>query len=765
MVIYLKSGELFDGIGIEGTTVVYEGVRMSMAIGCITCLYMMGIILNSQHCFFKRNTLVTITCWLLLSGSGYIEEVGAGKMALTEIEIRVLPTLRMIPTTNIASGMRGQTLSVDPELRRSIFDKVLCFDLENIRERIVYVIKCDNIKSVISRDCVFSIIQSPTNCNSLKVISSMSDGPGFNFVKIFADYQLKLSNFEKVKKGSEFIIFNQSLVRLELCSLERKHPINNSPWLKSQEATFLRRGEKEWENKTRVDEIMTISVATNPLQRESGAVLFCNGAAKNYKNDGEYYLPDFIIKHILDKKIEKLDNDFKCYYCTSESNVDIDAAIKACENDTAIFVYESMNKNHTVAGCLRVVDDEVQCYVHETLGFDNVTRFLPGRIEERIKEAFPDKSVRILLPKETLQRDFYSCGVMAIKATMYFIKHPKFMDTVFKVPGGDREGDSLSFVNVKELPARMLKLCQFSAHLNDASLQKAKVNSKLSLHKYLKLYMREVPNHDGRNSVSVNAAAIAKRYKYFDSYFNSIGKSATLASSPVALAPLTKVNERNAAKELKIRDNKACSASLKRKKVRGCTSNKKGILKASIKRKSDIKEITDKTPEELADMKWSEFHGSLKQYGKKRQKLLKQVRKTQKNTNNCRKSSENRRSLSKNRVSQRILVKQESIWLDRARAMFPKPSDGKQYEIPKVRLDLWRKEIVRREDLHRIAKITPEDLVKMDLTKFHDFLKGFKKEKDCELLRQARKMLKSSNDIKKMRMKSRQGSEKGHTNK
>ena len=484
-------------------------------------------------------------------------------------------------------GRLHTTIRVMPSVRKHLLCSSNLPELQNEGVRCVY---CIDLKSV-HHEIIIS--QSLEHSDAVELKDDyVLDAPKIKVSTIFNiqnsvfkenSHQIVLEQFKQIEENTKFIIFNQSKAQLEFCTPTWKRrnenrgglifKNNTCQWLEPLKIFTLNREKDSWTLHNKVGNEATATVTTNPLLRESRLRMICDKKEIIHENDGEYYLPPSVVKHILNEKLKKIDNTSSSsyHYCTSDSDAKIDAAFKACENDTIRFVYENTLTNHTLAGCLRISDDEVQCYLHETLGFDSdYTSPLLKIIMEKIQMAFPNKPMRILLPKQRMQKDFYSCGVMAIKAIIYFAKHPKLMDKLFNqasatvqetfkisiignklnmrtlsseaerlnsISNRTRSKDptkpenekhctvsdnnkTVSPVDVQSLPVGMIKLCQDITLLDNENNLDTKVNKTLDLKQYLEKFEVTLPKLNKNAHVTVNAAAIVKRYKYFTRYIN-----------------------------------------------------------------------------------------------------------------------------------------------------------------------------------------------------------------------------------------------------
>ncbi len=446
-------------------------------------------------------------------------------------------------------------MRVKPEVRSQLLKDVNWPDLQNIRSRKISAVKCgshhekespgnltDHKKAYqpflwneepLHIDIDTGSVQKSLPTEHSKKIYCITTGKK---LPTGSYYGLKLPSFHDTAKGAEFVIKNQSNGSIEICSQTRRPGIPECcQWLGKGEAIMLRRAEKQWEFVGKAEGHRSNQVATNPLLRESGPVVHCKQGIINYENDGEYFLTRPVIEHTLRKKLAKLEGNFQYHYCASPEA--LEASLNAAENAPCYFVYDNTENNHVTAGCVRVSGDDVHCYLHETLGEESChTKPLVKLIRDKIATAFPGKRVSILLPKERIQRDYASCGVMAIKAITYFARHPEWLNTLFEQSKSVDGNNGFDTINVHELPAKIVKLCQERELISGHPEQSEMVNRQQTLREYLGFYEAIAVKEGSALEKRVNAAAHIKRYKYLIGYIKDHANS-RVAETDVSTEP------------------------------------------------------------------------------------------------------------------------------------------------------------------------------------------------------------------------------------
>lgn len=474
----------------------------------------------------------------------------------------ILANLEIAKATSIDSGALTKTVRVKPEVRKRLLAGVHWQELQNIGRRKVFAVKCglshgkEKNSDLIRHKEAYSPFLWPDE--PLHIECGQATIPDHDSNKVYCvttgkkpsdvSYcSLQLPSFNNTAKGTEFVIKNQSKSFIECCSRERRYPIPAcSQWLGAGEAIILHRAEKKWECLGRAGGHRSDRVATNPLLRESGSVVDCNQGVINYENDGEYFLTRPIIEHTLSKKLAKQAGTFRYHYCTSPD--ELGAAIKTTEKSPCYFVYENTENNHVTAGCVQVSGDDVQCYLHETLGAESrYTEPLVKTIRKEIETAFPGKRAGILLPEEGLQIDYVSCGVMAIKGIGYFARHPERLEALFKQEKVNDDNHLFDTVKVRSLPAGIVKLCQDRSLIYSHPDQQDNVNSKETLREYLSLFDAIAVKEVSGIKTRVNAAAYIKRYKYLMDYIKDHTVSRATADTIVQLPELGNSRKRRIA--------------------------------------------------------------------------------------------------------------------------------------------------------------------------------------------------------------------------
>ena len=461
-----------------------------------------------------------------------------------QLRATILANLEISRSTCIESGAPEKAVRVKPKVRSQLLKDVNWHDLQNIRSRKISAVKCgshyekespgnvtDHKKAYqpflwdqqpFHIDIDTGCIQKSLPKEHSKTIYCVTTGkklPRGSY------YRLQLPSFKDTAQGAEFVIKNQSNDFIELCSQDRRVAVPRcTQWLGKGEAIMLRRTETQWEFAGKAEGHRSNQVATNPLLRESGPVVLCKQGIINYENDGEYFLTRPVIDHTLRKKLAKLEGNFQYNYCASPEA--FEASLKTAENVPCYFVYDNTENNHVTAGCVRVSGDDVHCYLHETLGEESShTKPLVKLIRDKIATAFPGKRISILLPKERIQRDYASCGVMAIKAISYLAKHPEWLNTLFEQSKSVDGNKGFDTINVHELPARIVKLCQERELIFGHPEQSEMVNSQQTLGEYLSLNETKAVKEGSGLKKRVNAAAHIKRYKYLIGYIKDHAKN------------------------------------------------------------------------------------------------------------------------------------------------------------------------------------------------------------------------------------------------
>lgn len=345
-----------------------------------------------------------------------------------------------------------------------------------------------------------------------------------------------------VPEGTQVLIVNgnktgkhESAQLQVMCDgTSRKKLIEKDIWLQCTEGVVLEvgrdaKGDVCWKVAAR-RKYVSARLETNPLVRNSGGVR-CgdDGLTQSQDYDGEYHLPLTTTQNILTRKLANQNIKWTC--CANEQELtDYLTALKhesggqrKCRNAVTVghIVLENPASNHSVAIRISVKQGQVIGYCHDAMGWENQD---PEQIRDilatGLRKAFPKATLAICAPEERFQIDYYSCGVLAIKAMRFFAKYPDKMDALIEgVKGGANGNIGLYSIKISRLPVGLLKMCQEPEKLFEdqflAPIDPKKPDSQ-SLGQYLLKYRRDTPGaSETSNHPYFHGAALAKRYAYF----------------------------------------------------------------------------------------------------------------------------------------------------------------------------------------------------------------------------------------------------------
>ncbi|WP_067515132.1 hypothetical protein [Endozoicomonas ascidiicola] len=444
----------------------------------------------------------------------------------------ILTNLNLTNATDVKSGNRYSVVRVTPKIRAKILGGVDWKELQNIDRREIRVvsyiphganglfnIKTDNQHQLSQDQWVVEPIElsrslltyeMPEDCKQINYcIQPVESVEGLTFL-------VKLPKIASVEDGTEFVVSNQSNHFTQCIPSERRLKIDGKcDWLSPGQAVFLRKENGRWRAYQKVEEHVVNGVAANPLVRESGPVVCAKGGVLNFENDGEYFLTKPMIEQTLADRLKKLNNCFHYHYCLSLE--DLGLAIRAAMPEHCYFIYENTESNHVVAGFVHHSENDMLCYLHETLGIESeYTTPFAAAVRQKIQSLFPEKNLRMIVPKERMQKDFVSCGVMAIKALLFFAKRADQLFLILNQMDKANRAIPLETISVNTLPAKLIKLCQSCSLLENHPNKETKVNSKKTLLDYVNDHKVSLAASSGE--IRVNASAYLKRYKYMQQY-------------------------------------------------------------------------------------------------------------------------------------------------------------------------------------------------------------------------------------------------------
>ncbi|WP_062265529.1 ETS domain-containing protein [Endozoicomonas arenosclerae] len=323
-----------------------------------------------------------------------------------------------------------------------------------------------------------------------------------------------------VQPGKQFVLVNSSQKQLQPKSATRGKDIDKEVWLQPGESILLEcqtiGAKSQWVVVAHFQDV-TVDVDANPLMRESGVVQVLHRESQTFENDGEYHLTQPIIEALLQDKLHEFP-DFDWTFCGSPKELtQYIKKLSSKEQCTGHLIYEDEKSNHMVAVRVRVEHGNVVCYIHETLGWDTPnSREIRHQLRSCLKRYFADKQIEIVSPRQTQQKDFYSCGVFSIQAMMFFNEHPSKLDEVLKtsVKAGE---ESVYLIDTADLPAYMMTLCQDLSLPTDDQLRESWTGQRFeSLDDYLASF--EKVFWKSPKAACINTAALVKRYQYLDDY-------------------------------------------------------------------------------------------------------------------------------------------------------------------------------------------------------------------------------------------------------
>lgn len=193
-------------------------------------------------------------------------------------------------------------------------------------------------------------------------------------------------------------------------------------------------------------------------------------------------------------------------------NILQDLAIKI--NEDAKFIY--IDAIHSIPFYIRNIQGRINCFFVDSESGKH------SRLIDIVKQTY--SGARIFYSTVTLQKDFYSCSTFSIKTLLYFVKHGAELFPYLDANNSNMVDKNLYSVDEAHLMPVLLKMNQSRLALSDSNKDTiVSVKQKLTFEEYLKKYSVTI---DGK---SFNAAALIKKYKYFDvinKYINqNIGKN------------------------------------------------------------------------------------------------------------------------------------------------------------------------------------------------------------------------------------------------
>ena len=201
-------------------------------------------------------------------------------------------------------------------------------------------------------------------------------------------------------------------------------------------------------------------------------------------------------------------------------------------NNDAKIIY--ISGIHSIPFYLRNEGGRIKCFIVDS---EAGVQGYPVEIITAVKSIFPDAD--ITLSSTTLQKDFYSCSTFAVKTLMYFVKHGHELFAYLDQAGTTQKtvhGHNCFTLPPNKLMPTLLKMSQSQLTLSDGALGSIVSHKKnTTLAKYLEEHTLNI------NEKSMNAAALLKKYKYFnelDTYINHCIENNTISADPhIALLP------------------------------------------------------------------------------------------------------------------------------------------------------------------------------------------------------------------------------------
>ena len=309
------------------------------------------------------------------------------------------------------------------------------------------------------------------------------------------------------------------------------------------------KGKKIWKQ-TGYYHTTRTKIRTNPLVRDYGPRLSDKtGQGLGVKRAiGEYFLPFNIVTELAIMQSADRKTRYPSLALGQDNRdfiQDIQAQLQEQEGGCSFLVHNPSSEHMLAARVIRRGNDLV-CYIHEGLGKNED----PNQPESQIKElqkaicsslhkAFPDASIRCLTPADVLQRDYYSCGVVALKALRAFRKTPDFDNSMYSAAMSlaspvtwhplmsgvtatamyDSTEIKPSYLPLESIPPRLLKMYQGSLRAIPDTLKKTIVSGdNITLGEYLDQHKR---TKGAAEQHTINLAPFGKRYIYINEWFDS----------------------------------------------------------------------------------------------------------------------------------------------------------------------------------------------------------------------------------------------------
>ncbi|OED44214.1 hypothetical protein ACH42_08160 [Endozoicomonas sp. (ex Bugula neritina AB1)] len=266
------------------------------------------------------------------------------------------------------------------------------------------------------------------------------------------------------------------------------------------------------------------SIETNPLLRESGPLVMRGGSIEDLnENDGELFISEAMLSNLA----SEIQSD-KSIVCTTKTLKKKLSNLKNDDVDSLNVIIQ--DSNHSTFSRIIKKDQALIVYVHETLGPDNeISNLIRQSLLKQLKGIDKEREIYFMTPKETLQKDFSSCGVFALKALKAFrksndldtwlINYTKDKQNVrvqFSPKGDTLDLSESSKVKIGEMPSMLLKNAQvdqdaFSQKQLDTIVSNKK---KLTLKSYFDKYKSSNSPYVEEERKN-NHSTTCKRYKYF----------------------------------------------------------------------------------------------------------------------------------------------------------------------------------------------------------------------------------------------------------
>lgn len=235
------------------------------------------------------------------------------------------------------------------------------------------------------------------------------------------------------------------------------------------------------------------NVKSNPLVEEG----FYDNKNKTGERFGEYFLPFKAVKKLVNLKIKGKTNCKADHVVLVEKDpselTDQLKNIKLKEGNNILIGY--MDRADAVGAYIERIDGKLKCVVVDTKSSDE-----NSPVCHCIRSAFPGIDLKVV--KEDLQVDYDCSSTVLIQSLMYFAKHGKEM---------------LGKMDEGKTPAALLKMAQ---RVGLESLSPETKDEIVSFKKGLTLGQYIQKHQVNIGGKTINAAAIRKKYHYFDQLEN-----------------------------------------------------------------------------------------------------------------------------------------------------------------------------------------------------------------------------------------------------